>query len=319
MKAIRFHEYGSPDVLRLEEIEAPTPAAGQLLLRMMGSSVNPIDWKLASGAFKYVMPVKRPAVPGYDLVGEVLAVGAGVSAFSVGDTVVAKLTGKVGFTGGTAADLVVATHEHCALLPDGVSVESAAVLPLAGMTALQALRDDCGLTPGGAQRRALIVGGSGGVGHYAVQLAHHFGAHVTAVCSTARVDTVRALGADDVIDYTKQSGFAGGAPYDLIVDCAAKAPWAQFAEVLAADGVLSQPTISPQWLPRMLVTNVFTKRRIKATMLRHEPGDLALLLRLMDEGKLKSLVGASFHYTDLAAAWSKSQAGGVLGKIAITY
>jgi 2-desacetyl-2-hydroxyethyl bacteriochlorophyllide A dehydrogenase len=319
MKAMRFHEYGSPEVLRLDEIEAPKAAAGQLLIRMMGSSVNPIDWKLASGAYRLVMPVRRPAVPGYDLVGEVVELGAGVSEFSVGDRVVAQLTGKIGATGGTTAEFVVAAEEHCALLPDGVSVESAAVLPLAGMTALQALRDDCGMNPSGDPRRVLIVGGSGGVGHYAVQLAHHFGAHVTAVCSTSRMEIVSELGADHVIDYTKVTGFASGAPYDIIVDCAAIAPWAQFAEVLTAGGVLSQPTVSAKWIPRLLVTNLFTKRRIRATLLKQKPGDLDLLLGLMSEGKLKSLVGASFHYTDLASAWSRNQTGGVLGKIAISY
>ena len=198
-------------------------------------------------------------------------------------------------------------------------MESAAVLPLAGMTALQALRDDCGLNPSGDQRRVLIVGGSGGVGHYAVQLAHHFGAHVTAVCSTSRMEIVSELGADHVIDYTKVTGFASGAPYDIIVDCAAIAPWAQFAEVLTAGGVLSQPTVSAKWIPRLLVTNLFTKRRIRATLLKQKPGDLDLLLGLISEGKLKSLVGASFHYTDLASAWSRNQAGGVLGKVAVSY
>ena len=319
MKAIRFHKYGSPDVLRLDEIDTPKPSKGELLVRMMGSSVNPIDWKLASGAFRLVMPVRRPAVPGFDLVGEVVELGAGVSGFSLGDRVVAQLTGKIGGTGGTAAEFVVAAEEHCVLLPEGVSVESAAVLPLAGMTALQALRHDCGLNPSGDPRRVLIVGGSGGVGHYAVQLAHYFGAHVTAVCSTSRMEVVRELGADHVIDYTKVTGFASEAPYDIIVDCAAVAPWAQFSEVLASGGVLSQPTASPKWIPRLLVTNLFTRRRIKATLLKQKAGDLDLLLRLIGEGKLKSLVGASFNYTDLASAWSKNQGGGVLGKVAVSY
>jgi NADPH:quinone reductase-like Zn-dependent oxidoreductase len=283
---------------------------------MLASSVNPIDWKLASGAFRYLLPVRLPATPGMDMVGEVIAVGPHTSGFAVGQRVVARVGTR---PGGACAEQALVGVEMAVLLPDGVAIDQAAALPLAGMTALQGLRDDGGLRLDGDDRRVLIVGASGGVGHYAVQLARLSGAHVTGVCSTAKMDLVQELGADVVIDYTQQSDFRGSAPYDLILDCAAKAPWARFEEVLAPDGVLSQPTLSPAWLPRMLVTRLFSRRRIKATMLQANSDDLGLLLQMLADGRLRSVVGARFPFTALEAAWAINQQGGTSGKIVLTY
>lgn len=316
MKAIQFPRYGGPDVLTLNEVPDPVPAAGQLLVRMQASSVNPIDWKVASGALRFLMPIKRPATPGFDLVGEVLVLGAGVTAFQVGQQVVARIPDT---PGGAAAEKALVPAADCVLLPDGISAQDAAALPLAGMTALQALHRDCGMKLEGESKRVLIVGGSGGVGHYAVQIAHKAGAHVTAVCSGKRAEVVRELGADVVIDYREQDHFRTDAPYDIILDCAAKAPWATFEEVLTETGVLSQITLDPGWIPRIAWTALSSKKSIKATMLKPNAKDLSLLLGWMQAGSLKSLVGASFDYTALADAWRLNEKGGTLGKIGITY
>ncbi len=316
MKAMQFPRYGGPEVLTLNEVPDPVPGPGQLLVRMQASSVNPVDWKLASGALRFVMRIKRPATPGFDLVGEVLQLGAGVTAFQVGQQVVARIPET---PGGAAAEKALVPAADCVLLPAGISVQDAAALPLAGMTALQALRNDCGMKLEGESKRVLIVGGSGGVGHYAVQIAHQAGAHVTAICSGKRAQVVRELGADVVIDYREQDHFRSDAPYDIILDCAAKAPWASFEEVLTETGVLSQITLDPGWIPRIAWTALASKKRIKATMLKPNATDLKLLLDRMQDGSLKSLVGASFDYTELAAAWQLNEKGGTLGKIGITY
>ncbi|MFT5582430.1 MAG: NADPH:quinone reductase-like Zn-dependent oxidoreductase [Cognaticolwellia sp.] len=316
MKAMQFPRYGGPEVLTLNDVPDPVPGAGQLLVRMQASSVNPVDWKLASGALRFLMRIKRPATPGFDLVGEVLQLGAGVTTFKVGQQVVARIPNT---PGGAAAEKALVPAEDCVLLPAGVSTTDAAAVPLAGMTALQALHNDCGMKLQGETKRVLIVGGSGGVGHYAVQIAHNAGAHVTAVCSGKRAEVVRGLGADVVIDYREQDHFRTDAPYDIILDCAAKAPWASFEEVLTETGVLSQITLDPGWIPRIAWTNLSSKKKIKPTMLKPNAKDLSILLGWMQQGKLKSLVGASFPFTELADAWRLNEKGGTLGKIGITY
>lgn len=316
MKAMQYPRYGGPEVLTLNEVPDPVPGPGQLLVRMQASSVNPIDWKLAGGALRFLMWIKRPATPGFDLVGEILQCGPDSGAFSVGQQVVARIAEN---PGGACAEQALVTASDCVLLPEGVDPVDAAALPLAGMTALQALRDDCGMALQGEDRRVLIVGGSGGVGHYAVQIAHRAGAHVTAVCSGKRADAVRALGADRILDYRAQEHFRSDAPYDIILDCASRTTWAPFEEVLTPSGVLSQITPDVGWLARIAWTNLTSGRRIKPTMLQPNAQDLGLLLGWMQEGSLQSQIGARFDYTELAAAWRLNEKGGTLGKIAVTF
>ena len=316
MKAMQYPRYGGPEVLTLNQVPDPVPAAGELLVRMRASSVNPIDWKLASGALRFLRYIKRPATPGFDVVGEVIQLGAGVQAFQLGQMVVARVPDT---PGGAAAEKALIPAKDCVLLPKGVNAVDAAALPLAGMTALQALRNDCGMRLEGESKRVLIVGGSGGVGHYAVQIAHRAGAHVTAVCSGKRAEVVRGLGADVVIDYREQDHFRSEAPYAIILDCAAKAPWARFEEVLTENGVLSQITLDAAWLPRIAWNNLTSDKQIRPTMLKPNATDLGLLLGWLQDGSLKSLVGASFPFTELADAWRLNEKGGTLGKIGITY
>lgn len=316
MKAVQFPRYGGPDVLTVNDVPEPVPGTGQLLVRMQASSVNPIDWKLASGVLRFLMWIKRPATPGFDLVGEVLQVGPQSGKFSIGQQVVARISQN---PGGATAEKALVSAKDCVLLPEGITPQDAAALPLAGMTALQALRDDCGMKLTGETKRVLIVGGSGGVGHYAVQIAHQAGAHVTAVCSAKRAAVVRSLGASVIIDYQQQDHLRSDAPYDIILDCASKPNWAPFEEVLTERGVLSQITFSAGWLARIAWTKLSSKKRIKPTMLKPNAKDLSLLLGWMKQGNLQSLVGASFPFTDLADAWRLNEKGGTLGKIGITY
>ena len=306
MKALRYADYGGP--LSLDDVPEPTCGPGQLRVRTLASSVNPIDWKLHSGALRFLRPIPRPAIPGLDVVGEVLESQA--PGFNEGDRLVARVADV---PGGVMAEQCLVTPEVAVPLPDTVSVEHAAALPLAGMTALQGLRDDCGMRIEGEDRRVLVVGASGGVGHYAVQLAHLAGAHVTAVCSGKRAGLVTELGADEVIDYRERDDF-GDEPFDIIIDCAARAPWSLFRGVLAADGQLSQPTPSGSW-----IWPILTSKRVHFTRLVPTASDLQILVDRLASGSMRSIVGASFAWTDLADAWALNQKGGTEGKIVLTW
>ncbi len=309
MKALVYADYGDP--LTLVDVPEPTCGSDQVRLQVHASSVNPIDWKLHSGALRFLRPIPRPAVPGLDVVGTVLESKA--SGFAVGDRVVARL-GDV--PGGAAAEQCVAGADVSVLAPAGLDTAELAALPLAGMTALQGLRDDCGLRMEGDDRRVLGVGASGGVGHYAVQPARIAGAHVTAVCSGKRAEMVRELGADHVIDYRERDDFVSDAPYDIVIDCAAKAPWARFREVMAPGSHLSQPTPNGGWM-LAFATSAFTSKKAHFTMLKANASDLGILVDHMQAGRLRSVVGRTFPWTELAAAWEVNKKGGTAGKIAL--
>ena len=311
MKALRYPQYGA--ALSLDEVPQPRCGPGQLRIEVRASSVNPIDWKLHAGKLKYIRPIARPTTPCLDVAGEVLESQA--EGFAPGQRITARLRGM---QGGGAAEPCVVDADMAVLLPDAISDADAAALPLAGMTALQGLRDSCGMKLSGESRRVLVVGASGGVGHYAVQLAHIAGAHVTAVCSGARAELVRTLGADQVIDYRQQDHFRGDAPYDIIIDCAARAPWARFAEVMSDDARLSQPTPTPAWLIP-LARSVFSRKKARFTALKPNAADLQILIDHIEAGRMKSVVGARFHFTALEEAWALNQRGGTAGKIVLDF
>ncbi len=311
MKALRFHSYGGP--LVLDEVPEPVCGPGQLRLRTLASSVNPIDWKLHSGALRWIRAIDRPATPGFDVVGEVLE--SKDPGFACGQRIVARIAE---IPGGAMAEQCLVGADVAVALPQGVSVEDAVAVPLAGMTALQGLRDDCGMRLENEQRRILVVGASGGVGHYAVQIARIAGAHVTAVCSGKRADLVRSLGAQEIIDYREQDDFRSGDPYDIVIDCAARAPWSRFREVMAPRSHMSQPTPTPAWLLHFAVGK-FSGKKPHFTRLVPTAADLGVLIDHLAEGRMRSIVGARLPWTELAAAWELNQRGGTEGKIVLTF
>src|SRR5713226_4674615 len=213
MKAIVYHNDGSPDILKLEEIERPTPGDDEVLIRVRAASVNPLDSGLSRHPFLrrilFAMSKSKINRPGRDVAGQVEAVGSNVTQFKPGDAV-------FGLCGGAFAEYANASQSALVLKPDNASFEQAATVPLAGITALQGLRDKGKIQPG---QKVLINGAAGGVGTFAVQIAKSFGAEVTGVCSTRNVDMVRSIGADHVIDYAHEDFTKGGLRYDLIFDC----------------------------------------------------------------------------------------------------
>src|SRR5207302_7395683 len=214
MKAIVYHEYGSADVLKCEEIEKPVPKDNEVLIKVRAASVNPLDWRMMKGEPRVLrimprllrMPIGRPGV---DVAGEVEAVGGKVTQFKPGDAV-------FGGARGAFAEYATTRERSIVKKPESVTFEQAASIYVAGLTALQGLRDKGKLQPG---QQVLINGAAGGVGTFAVQIAKSFGAEVTGVCSTGNIDMVRSIGADVTIDYAREDFTKGTQRYDLIFDC----------------------------------------------------------------------------------------------------
>src|SRR5437899_11467183 len=214
MKAITYHEYGSPDVLECEEIEKPVPKHDEVLIKVRAASVNPLDWRLMKGKpriLRLFFGLHKPRLgrPGVDAAGEVEAVGSNVPQFKPGDEV-------FGACRGAFAEYACTAESKLVMKPNNVTFEQAASVFVAGLTALQGLRDKGRIQPGS---RVLVNGAAGGVGTFAVQIAKTFGADVTGVCSTRNIDLVRSIGADEVIDYTQNDFTTSNQRYDLILDC----------------------------------------------------------------------------------------------------
>ncbi len=313
MKAIHYKQYGDLSQLEEVEIDRPKPTASQILVKVEASAINPIDWKLLSGSFRAIMPVKFPAIPGFDLAGEVIDVGAAVTQFRIGDRIYACQDIK---QLGTAAEYTVVEEHLAALIPEGLSAGEAAGIPLAGLTALQGLRNCGGLNAG---EHVLIVGGSGGVGHYALQIAKAMDTNVTAVCSTGNVEMVRDLGADTVIDYNKQTDFATDIKYDVVLDCVVKSPYKSFAAVMQADAVYVPALPSISFIIKSYLMPLYTKRRVKPVMLKTNGIDLNFLSNLVREGKLRTIIDSSYSLNEYYKAFERNQTGRTRGKIIINF
>ena len=311
MRAMLYRSYGGPEKLELVERPKPTPGQGQLLLKVFASSVNPVDWKIASGKIRLISPAKFPCIPGADVAGEVAEVGAGVTGFTVGMRVHARLATTCNAT----AEYAVAGVDVSAKIPEGMSFAEAAGLPLAGMTALQGLRNQALLPLENAKEKVLIVGASGGVGHLAVQVAKSTGAVVFGVCSAKNAEMVKGLGADGVIDYHKPDAFSGHKDFDVIYDCIAgdPAPW---LPLLTSKGryVSCMPGVGT--ILRGLL-NPFTAKTVRMVMLKSNASDLQLLDRLVEQKRLKVIIDSRFPLEKLKEAWERSLSGRASGKIII--
>lgn len=312
MRAILYRAYGGPERLETADIPRPTAGAGQVLVRVLASSVNPVDWKLASGQLRLLRVIRLPNVPGFDVAGEVVELGPGVTAFSPGDRVHARLAHN---RGAASAEYTVADVAVTALMPAGMDPGEAAGLPLAGLTALQGLRDDTGLPLAGATERVLVVGASGGVGHLAVQIARAAGATVVGVCSERNAALVATLGAHEVIDYTKPNAYQGQADFDIVFDCVGGSPRPWLAR-LAPGGRYASPMPGPATLLRSLL-NPLTRKKVRAVMLKTNAEDLRLLDRLVEAGSLRVVVDSRYPLAELRSAWERSIRGRAAGKIVI--
>jgi NADPH:quinone reductase-like Zn-dependent oxidoreductase len=320
MKAIVYRGYGSPEVLRLEEVDKPVPDDHQLLVRVRAASINPLDWHFMRGTpffGRLQMGLRAPKTTrlGVDFAGTVEAVGKGVTRFKPGDEVFG------GRTGAFAEYVTVGEDRAVALKPPNVTFEEAAAVPIAAITALQGLRDKGRLQPG---QTVLVNGASGGVGTFAVQIAKASGANVTGVCSTRNVDMVRSIGADRVIDYTREDFTNGGDRYDVILDNVGNHSVLEYRRALRPDGKyvgIGGP--AGKWIDplpsviKVLVLSPFVSQDLTMLLAELNQRDLLLLAELMAAGKVKPVIDRRYDLGQIAEAIRYVEAGHARGKVVI--
>jgi NADPH:quinone reductase-like Zn-dependent oxidoreductase len=322
MKAIVSRCYGPPSALRLEEIVKPVPAADELLVRVHAASVNPLDWHYMRGKPYLVRlgaGMGAPEVPrlGVDFAGTVEAVGNGVTRFKPGDEVFG------GRTGAFAEYVTVRESRALALKPANVSFEQAAAVPIAAITALQGLRDKGHLQPG---QKVLINGASGGVGTFAVQIAKSYGAEVTGVCSTRNAPLIRSLGADHVIDYTREDFTRNGQHYDLIIDVVGSHSLLEYRRVLNPRGivVIVGSASVGDWVGFLItpldaiVLSKFVSQKFVPFLAELNHEDLSVLAELMQSGKVTPFIDRTYSLKELPAAMQYVEEGHARGKVVIT-
>lgn len=321
MKAIVQDKYGTAEVLRFEEIPQPHPGDNEVLIRVHAAGVDPSVTHIMTGlphlvrlAFGFRRP--RARVRGFDVAGTIEAVGAQVTQFRPGDEV-------FGFSNGAFAEYATARANKIAPKPSNLTFEQAAVVPVSALTALQGLRDKGSIQAG---QRVLVIGAGGGVGIYAVQIAKAFGAHVTALCSTSKIDLVRSLGADEVIDYTRQDLGVGTDRYDIILDSAGRRPLSLLQSLLTPRGtlVLVGGEGGSQWLAgldRTLAALIRSKRgsqRLTGMLASSKDADLLVMKELIEAGKVTPVIDRTFPLSEAPEAVRLALAGHARGKTVIT-
>jgi NADPH:quinone reductase-like Zn-dependent oxidoreductase len=320
MRAIVQDGYGSAGVLRLARIARPGIGGSEVLLRVHAAGLDRGRWHLMTGRpylLRLVVGIRGPRNPvqGLDVAGTIVAAGPGVTRFTVGDEV-------FGFGQGTFAEYAVAREDKLAAKPANATFEQAAVVPVSAVTALQALTDVGHVKAG---QKVLVTGASGGVGSYAVQLARAFGAEVTGVCSTAKLDLVRSLGAAHVIDYTQDDFADGGRRYDLILDIAGNPALSRLRRALTPAGtaVIVGGEQGGNWTGmgrqlRALALSPFVRQRLTMVTARQRAGDLERLTGLIEAGTVTPSIGATYSLDEVPDAMRHLEAGKARGKVAIT-
>jgi len=326
MKAIRYYRYGPPDVLQLADVEMPAVGDDELLVRVRAASVNPLDWHFMRGApylVRMLAGLSRPRASavrlGADMAGSVEAVGGNVTGFRPGDDVFGGLENR-----GTLAEYISIRHDGPVLAkPAGLTFEQAASVPVAGYTALQALRDKGRIRAG---YKVLVNGASGGVGTFTVQIAKALGAEVTGVCSTRNAEMVASIGADRVIDYTREDFTRAGPRYDLLIDIAGSRTLSETRRVLVPKGTLVAVGGPDQgrWVGplsrtvRMALLSPAVSQRMTFFLARQNPADLAVLRELLDAGKVTPVIDRTYPLTETAEAIRYLETGHARGKVVIT-
>ncbi len=320
MKAIVYRNYGSPDVLHYEEVEEPAVGDDQVLVRVHAASVNPYDWHFMRGTpypFRLKLGLLAPKVTrlGVDVAGRVEAIGRNATQFKLGDEV-------FGTCSGAFAEYVCAPESALAIKPGNVSFAQAASVPIAGITALQGLRDRGHIQAG---QQLLINGAAGGVGTFAVQIAKSFGAVVTGVCSSRNLEMVRSIGADQVVDYTREDFTRSGRRYDLFLDCIGNHSLSACRGVLKPKGIyLMVGAPSGRWirpLPRLfalLALSRFVSQTLTMVGAKLKKEDLVVLRDLMATGKVSPVIDKCYSLREVPEAIRYLEEGHARGKVAIT-
>ncbi|HEY4954936.1 MAG TPA: NAD(P)-dependent alcohol dehydrogenase [Gemmatimonadaceae bacterium] len=320
MKAIVYHDYGSPDVLRIEDVEKPVPGNDEVLVRIRAAAANPMDCHFMSGVYlmRLMSGLRKPKMtrPGVDLAGEVESVGRNVTLFKPGDAV-------FGCARGAFAEYVCAREDKLALKPANLTFEQAGAVPMAGLTALQGLRDKGRIQPG---QKVLINGAAGGVGTFAVQIAKSFGADVTGVCTTKSVGLVQSIGADHVIDYTRGDFTRSGERYDLIFDSVGNLPLSAWRRVMTPTATLvpfgARPgghVVGPlPHLLKLLVSSRFVSQKVVFFVAKVRTEDLIVLKDLIEAKKVTPVIDRRYTFSEVPDAIRSLKEGHTRGKVVIT-
>ncbi len=310
MNAAVFSRYGGNDVVEVKDVPVPTAGPGEVVVRVDAASVNPVDWKVRYGHAKIFTGSKFPKVLGCECAGEVFATGAGATKFRKGDPVVMYTSVK---RLGAFAEYACTAEDRVYPIAEGISFEQAACLPIAGLTALQSLRDHGRIVAG---QKVLINGASGGVGHFAVQIAKIFGAEVTAVTSGRNAEFVKGLGADKVIDYAKEDFTRGGERYALIFDAVSMSSFGACKRILTASGryvnTLPNATILLQF-----ITALLPGKKARSMWVKPNATDMAWMMEQIKAGKIKVVIEQTYPLDRVKDALAASEVGRTRGKIVV--
>jgi NADPH:quinone reductase-like Zn-dependent oxidoreductase len=321
MKAAIFTSYGPPDVVQITDVEKPIPKDNEVLLKVRAASIYPYDWHTMRGTPYFIRMQLGPRKPkdirlGLDVAGMIEAVGRSVTQFKLGDSV-------FGTARGALAEYACASESELALKPDNVTFEQAASVPVAAFTALQGLRYNGQIQPG---QKVLINGAAGGVGTFAVQIANSFGAEVTGVCSTRNVEMVRSIGADRVIDYTREDFTKSGVRYDRILDTVGNHSLLAAKRVLTPKGtcvIVGAP--GGRWmlgaLARGLVAPAlsrFVGQKLAMIMAKPSKADLTIMQALMTAGKVIPVIDRRYPLSEVREAIRYLETGRARGKVIVT-
>lgn len=320
MKAILYTKYGPPEVLQFKEVEKPVPKDNEVLVKVYAASANPADWHMIRGEPKFARLAfglfkPKNIIPGIDTAGKVEAVGKNVKEFQPGD----EVFGDCGW-GGAFAEYVCVTEKRLVLKPANISFEEAAAVFVAAITALQGLRDKGKIQSG---QKVLINGASGGVGTFAVQLAKYFGAEVTGICSTRNLELVRSIGADKVIDYTKEDFTNTNQRYDLIIDTVANRSVINLKRALSPNGICVIVGFSSlsRMFQHMFLGPLFSmtghKKIVGLGAAKPNKKDLVLLKEILEAGKIKPVIDRCYPLSEVPEAIRYLEEGHAQGKVVI--
>lgn len=312
MKAVVFDRYGSVEELQYRELEKPIAKSNELLVQVRASSVNPVDWKIRQGHLQLLTGFNFPRIVGSDISGVVVEIGREVTKFQPGDEVYTFLNPM---TGGACAEYCTVPESAAAIKPKNITHAEAATVPIAGLTALQALRDLGEIKAG---KQVVINGASGGVGTFAVQIAKAMNAEVTGVCSAKNRDFVNSLGANFVLDYAEVDFTKQAQKYDIILDAVSTRTFAECENVLQAEGVYISTLPSLDNLAPMFLSLLVPGKKAKIIVANANTKDLDILRELIESDRVDPIVDRAYSLQEVAAAHAYSETGRAVGKIAIS-
>jgi len=310
MKAIVFNGYGGNDVIEIQDVPKPSPRPDEVLIRVHAAGVNPVDWKVREGQARILTGSRFPKVLGIECSGVIVETGSLVKKFRAGDAVIAN----AGMRLGAYAEYVAVKEKTVFPKPEMVAFEDAATFPIAGLTALQAVRDKGRIAPG---RKVLINGASGGVGTFAVQIAKILGAEVTAVCSAANAGLVKGLGADHVIDYCQQDFTKTTERYDCIFDVVSSRSFRECKKALTRRGVYVNTLPTPSIFWNIIITTLLPGKRAATMMVSQRASDIEWMCEQLKTGRLKVVIDKVFPLDEIKEALAYSQTGRARGKIVL--